>query len=497
MGALGHGNELDELLRLVRRQRPAEEVLQWLGRRIGAEAAWVGYGGAVDAATPGLPGEVVSALRERVERLADGRLAAATTRWGEVEVRLEAFGVREPRPVLVTASASALSRKAAELASTAGNLLELLGRAREADDKARQYDEKAKQLRFAVMTALMTGDVTLARRMTSGAVPRLLNAERVSVQLLHCPPAERHRLIRAHQDSSGYHGPGLWVPCPSFDNQLICLTADPEPDGNRPHGEILRRLVRENPGYALGVGRPRPLAATGEAYAEAMHALAVARNSPERLAVYRDQPSLVHLLPRPAALVWARALVGPLSSVQKQTVDITRLALTFPRSAVARLLQITRHTVAAHCHVAEQALGLDFGDVRTRAALDLALSLADLPADPFAPAWPATPTLGELLRSEPAVAWAETLLRPLDEARHRALGVTARAWIDANTDARRTAEHLGLSRNTVRARLRTVERLLGRDLLTTRSGIHDLVHALSVTGDHRALSADEFDHRAH
>ncbi|WP_308343741.1 helix-turn-helix domain-containing protein [Streptomyces sp. MK37H] len=66
----------------------------------------------------------------------------------------------------------------------------------------------------------------------------------------------------------------------------------------------------------------------------------------------------------------------------------------------------------------------------------------------------------------------------------RDLHRTLRAWIDANTDAQRTARHLGLSRNTVRAHLRAAEHLLSRDLLTTGSGIHDLVHALHISGLH-------------
>ncbi|MFD0775241.1 helix-turn-helix domain-containing protein, partial [Streptomonospora algeriensis] len=43
------------------------------------------------------------------------------------------------------------------------------------------------------------------------------------------------------------------------------------------------------------------------------------------------------------------------------------------------------------------------------------------------------------------------------------------------------ARSLGVSRATVRARLRTAERLLNRDLLTPGPGTHDLVHALRIT----------------
>ncbi|GGY20007.1 helix-turn-helix domain-containing protein [Streptomyces djakartensis] len=70
-----------------------------------------------------------------------------------------------------------------------------------------------------------------------------------------------------------------------------------------------------------------------------------------------------------------------------------------------------------------------------------------------------------------------------------------KAWIDHNTDAQRTAESLSLSRNTVRARLRAAENLLNRDLLTTGSGLHDLVHAL-VAAEQCAHSRDETGHRA-
>ncbi|MER6131972.1 helix-turn-helix domain-containing protein [Streptomyces sp. BV286] len=494
---LGHGEALDELLRLVRRQGTPAQVLGLLARRTGAQAAWIGPGGAVETATAGYPLRMTGALTEHVERLAGGRLAAATTRVGESEVRLEAFGGREPRPVLVTVSASALSREAAALASQAGGLIDLLSRASEADTGARGYEAKAAQLRFAVLTALLAGDVTLARRMTTGDVPPLLNAERVRVHLLHCPPADRDRLARTYLDPSGYHGPGLMVNCPVFREQLICpVSDDPDSGGHFQQGEMLRRLVRENPGYALGVSRPHPLAATAEAYGEAVHALAVARNSPGRLAAYRGRPSLAHVLPHRAALAWARAYLEPLQAAPKPTVDVVRLAVTFSRSGVARLLHLSRTTVTAHCRRAEEALGIDLGEVRTRATLDLALSLTAPQADPADSVQLVAPPLDELLRTSPATAWAESFLHPLHDTRHRDLYLTVTAWLDANTDAQRTAAHLGLSRNTVRAHLRAAERLLNRDLLTTGSGTHDLVHALRVTAGQRAHPPAESDHRA-
>ena len=258
---------------------------------------------------------------------------------------------------------------------------------------------------------------------------------------------------------------------------------------------MLRQLVRENPGYSLGVSRPHPIAATATAYGEAVHALAVARNSPDRLAVYHGHTSLIPVLPRPAALAWARAHVEPLLAEPKLTREVVRLAVSFPRVAVARLLGISRTTVAAHCGRAERALGADLGDVRDRAELDLALSLVGLPPEPGHEAHHAPPSLGHLLRDASVVDWATAFLQPLHGARHRDLHTTVRTWVDHDADAQRTAQALGLSRNTVRARLRTAERLLNRDLLTTASGLHDVVHALTAT-DHRAHPRDESGHCA-
>ncbi|MEU0391105.1 helix-turn-helix domain-containing protein [Streptomyces chartreusis] len=48
----------------------------------------------------------------------------------------------------------------------------------------------------------------------------------------------------------------------------------------------------------------------------------------------------------------------------------------------------------------------------------------------------------------------------------RTVHQTLRAWIEAGTDAQRTAQTLGISRTTVRAHLRTAEQFLRRSLQT-------------------------------
>ncbi|MFK4267729.1 helix-turn-helix domain-containing protein [Streptomyces milbemycinicus] len=512
MEARAHAGWLDELLHEVRRQMARRTgadpraVLDWLSRQIDADIALVGSAGAVESATARFPRQILPSLEPTLARLAGGQMAAAATEAGALQVRLEALGPRAPRPVLVVAGTSAPTPDAASLVSHAGSVIALLDRAQDADTTFRGYQHKARQLRFAVFSALLAGDITLARRMTTGAVPALLDAQRLRVYLLQCTTEDRDRLAQIHQDGSGYHGTGLMVHCPAFKEHLICLVAEDadgadgadgtevaegvyaDPETAHGQGTVLRRLVRENPHYALGISSPYPLGATAEAYGQALHALAAARHTPERVGAYLGRTPLVPLLPHEDAGTWARAFLRPLGSTPRVTLDITRLAVTFPRSAVARLLDISRNTVSHHLRRVETTLGLDLSDVRTRAALDLAfcLSPGPQPDDGSGGSGDAygrpTPTLDELLRAEPAHAWAREFLRPLQDTRGRDLHTTLCAWIDANTDAQRTARHLGLSRNTVRAHLRAAEQLLSRDLLTTGSGIHDLVHALHITG---------------
>ncbi|MFI9046976.1 helix-turn-helix domain-containing protein [Streptomyces sp. NPDC053427] len=488
-GVQGQAGGLDGLLREVRRQASrggepdVRHVLDWLHRQTGAHVALItDESGTVESSTAGFPREALRPLAPLLARLSGGQLAAAATQTEALHVRCEALGPHEPRPLLVVASRSEPTPQEIALTSHTGSLLTLLHRAEASDRNWHGYQYKARQLRFAVLHALMAGGPVLARRMTTGAVPPLLDAGRLRVHLLHCPSSDRDRIARAHQDPSGYHGPDLMVHCPVFKEHLICLIADDATAGGfggqeRGQGEILRRLVRDNPRYALGISGAHPLSATAAAYGQAAHALAAARTTPGRVAFYHGRTPLEGVLPRQPALDWSRALLRPLDSVPKTSADITRLAMNMPRSAVARLLSLSRNTVTAHLRRTQRALGLDLADVRCRAAVHLALALSSSCADPEPGDHQLPFTLDDLLRNESAAAWARTILRPL-QARHRR---TLQAWIDANTDAQEAARRMAISRNTVRSHLRTAEAVLGLDLLTTGTGIHDVVHALHIT----------------
>ncbi|WP_344534371.1 helix-turn-helix domain-containing protein [Streptomyces albiaxialis] len=491
MEAQSSGGELDGLLREMGRQasRPQDpdvrRILEWLHARTGAQVALVAVAaadgvGRVETATPGFPRRLPDSLSGLLVRLSTGQLAAAATRDGELHVRAAALGPHEPRPVLVAAFPGEPAPEQAALLSHTAAVLTLLRRAGDSDRSWRNYQRSARQMRIAVLQALLAGDVLLARRMTTGVVPPLLEAPRVRLHLLHCPVDDRDRIVRAEQDASGYHGPDLLVQCPVFKDHLICLVAEDEhEDGGKGaygRGAMLRRLVRDNSGYALGVSGSHPLAATAAAYSQATHALAAARAAPDRIAYYHGRSPLEGVLPRQPALDWARTLLAPLQEAPETSADVTRLAMTMPRTAVARLLDLSRNTVTAHLRRAERALGRDLTEVRARADVHLALSLDSSGAARPVEVRSRPVTLDHLLRTERAAAWSETLLHPLQDRHVRTLQV----WIEANTDAQRAAQRMGISRNTVRAHLRAAENVLGLDLLTLGTGTHDIVHALRI-----------------
>ncbi|MFG2627780.1 helix-turn-helix domain-containing protein [Streptomyces sp. NPDC048473] len=491
--ALRPAERLDEFLSLVGQtawnpDADLQAIAEWLPRELGAEMAIVnGSLKSVELSTSGFSGRVLGHLEPMLTRLATGRVASAAMDVGTAHVRLEAVGAELPRRVLVLVSPIPLTRQAAALASHTGGIIAVLRRARESDRVIRSYQQKAHQLRVGVIMALQAGDPLLARRMTTGAVPELLDHDRLRVHILRCGKGDRERIAQAYQDPSGYHGDGLMVRCPVYDDHLVCMIADREGGGAEAAdglAAVLRDLVADNPGYTLGISGTHPLPATAEAYGQARHALAVASNTTGRVAGYHGQEPLERLLPRTEAIEWAGSVLGPLNGLPELTAEITRFALHFHRTGVARMLNVSRNTVAAHLDRAQSALGLDLRDVRCRATLALALGVAGLHREVWlTPAQADPPALEELLRTRPAAEWGSTFLEPLRDSRYDPVRHTLRTWIDTNADAQQAARRLGCSRTTVAAHLRTAERRLTRDLLSSGSGVHDLVYALHLSGD--------------
>ncbi|WP_245238470.1 hypothetical protein [Streptomyces sp. MZ04] len=183
----GQDGRLGGLLREVRRQSSGEagtdvcRILDWLHQQTGVHVAVVADDArTVESSTAGFPRAVWEPLAGLLARLSGGQLAAAATEAEGLHVRCEALGAHEPRPVLVVAGRSAPTPETVALTSHAGHLLALLRRAEAGDRAWRVYHDKARQLRFAVLHGLLAGGPLLARRMTTGGVPPLLDAEQLT-----------------------------------------------------------------------------------------------------------------------------------------------------------------------------------------------------------------------------------------------------------------------------------------------------------------------------
>ncbi|TDC46878.1 PucR family transcriptional regulator [Actinomadura sp. KC345] len=464
--------------------------MDWLHQRIGAVVVLADGEGEIALSSGEFPEDAMAALRPLLRDLSNERLGAAAAQVGSLHVRCEALGRGASRPVLVVAGSSPLTGEAVMLASHTATVLDALRRIGSSNALVTRHARVTNRMRVAIFTALMVGDPALARRMTADAVPPLLEADRLRVLVLRCPSGDRARLAETRQDRFGYHGRGLLLHCPVYDDHLICLTAEDEDEkdegGDGALEPLLRSWVRDNPAYALGISAVHPLHATEAAYDQARHALAVARHVPDRIAVYRGQATLARLLPRDDALAWAQHVLQPMGLAPRLTVEVLRLSLALPRSGVARLLGISRNTVNAHLRRAENLLGVDLQGTCGRAQITLALAITD-PPPPHTGTTPGergpAPSLARLLSNEVAVTWAHNFLKPLRDGGNLTVYETVRHWVQADTDAQRTARDMGISRNTVRARLRVAERRLSLDLLVPSPGIHDLVHALRIIGN--------------
>ncbi|WP_165953643.1 helix-turn-helix domain-containing protein [Streptomyces sp. 8K308] len=260
-----------------------------------------------------------------------------------------------------------------------------------------------------------------------------------------------------------------------YEEHLIGLVPEGDELGDRLHA-----LVTERPGYALGVSSAQPPRATAEAYDQARHALAMARNAPDRVAGYRGQGPLERLLPRETARAWARSFLGPLGAVPAGTVGVTRLALSFPRAGVARLLGISRNTVTARVGDVERALGLDLRDVGARAALALALAVGSPP--------PAAASRGRRAPRSTSCRGPRRRGRGPRRCSPRCGSPSTTSCAppcgpgSTPTWTRGTPRTASGSAGTGAGAAQDGRTAAGRDLLGTGAGIHDLVHALRATG---------------
>ncbi|WP_354637773.1 helix-turn-helix domain-containing protein [Kitasatospora camelliae] len=480
-----------------------ERITSWLAGAVGGSVALCG--GRPEGSPAG--GWTVPPAAERAVRdLAAGRLRAAALDDGELRLQLVAVGRRSPYPVLVVGRREPFDRDAKAVVTHTADLLALLLQVAEAEQGRDRLAEVASSLRLAVFQLLMGGEVTLAQRSAEGLGNRLLDTDSARVYVLEGPAAERDRLAAACAEAT--EGRALVVRCPAYDQHLIVVaplsgTDSPaggtavertvpglDPDAGWDEvGAVLLRFVADHPERFLGGSGALPLSQTAGSYGDATRALAIARLTPVRAALYAAESRLVGVLDPLAAGGWAAAVLRPLRELpysgRDQMLGTLQLGLEFPATSAGRILGVSRNTVRARLDRAAGLIGLDLSEVGARAVLHLALRL-DAARGPLAepPGGPVDGTAvdaAEVLSGPGGSGWARTLLARLDED-GRDLRTTLLTWLEENTGVERTARRLGLHPQTVREHLRGAELLLCRQLLSGGGGLYEVALAFAAVG---------------
>ncbi|WP_179166589.1 helix-turn-helix domain-containing protein [Streptomyces sp. CB03238] len=505
------------LLEQMRRQAAdpsLQRLIAWLADAIDGHVTVTSATGEVLAQAPeGARAVLAPAAHER-SRVAIGELKSATLDEGPLKARLLAIGHHAPHAVLATARTEPYPAAVADIVGHVADLVALLLPTTEFKASWQRVRQATTEVGLAIFQLLMGGQVALARRSAASIAPQVL-ADDVRVYVVDCRAGKREHTAEVIETAIRNCGlarkrtrsereataPGvLVVRCPAYDNHLI-IVAPAEDGAGQPSGvgrsdsvgETLRKIVADRPGHYLGASETTALTRIADAYRDATRALNVAQHLPERTWQYNGHSQLASMLDD-RARQWAEAFLQPLFHAPYQERDhlftTARLALAFPTTEAAKILDVHRNTVASRFRRVGDLLQLDLSDIRARAVLDLALQI-----DARAASLPPTPpssnavSLEEVLSTCTAHAWAEMTLAPLDQDR-RDLRRTLRAWLAHNTSADSAAAELGVHPQTVRGHLRSAERLLQRPLLAGAAGAHEMVIALFIGGRISTLPGD-------
>ncbi|MFC9158691.1 helix-turn-helix domain-containing protein [Streptomyces bauhiniae] len=483
---------LDQLRPAVRHPR---RVIAWLARTVHATA------GLEDADGRLLAGDRLPADAAVRADIATGRISAAALEDGGRHVHL--VGIRHPGPgraagaVLTVARPEPFDRRAAEIVHRTAGVLGLLLREGELARSARRLRRASADLRLAILQLLMVEDVVSARRVAAGLWPGLLEQDTARVYVVEGSPAGRDALAEECADVT--EGRALVVRCPAMDGHVIVVSPASTP------GERLRALVADRPGTHLGGSLHQRLARTATAYGQAISALAVARFSPGRSAVYAERTHPERLLDPAALRTWSARTLRPLDTLPHHTraelLATTRLGLDFTAVSAAKVLGVSRNTVRARMDRLQTLLDTDLTDLTTRTAVRLAL-LTEAAHGPYDPGTaPHTgPRFTDLLDSPALRDWARDLLGRLD-ADGRDLRATLSAWIAAGANAERAAKQRGVHAQTVREHVRAAEPVLERQLLAGGSDLYEVVLAHLADGTlaapEAAANGDQADAPVH
>ncbi|MGW6708143.1 helix-turn-helix domain-containing protein [Streptomyces sp. NPDC054956] len=453
----------DDVLRLHRLAHTggSAAVLEWLAARLG------GWTGLLDSEDPRGPRAAVLGAAELTAR---GVSSAVLRHEGSAALL---FTLDERRALAAVLDLPHHPGAPALLADAAVPLALVL-RAEEAGRREERADAAEAMARESVLHLLMNGQLSTAHQIAGTLGPSLPDPMRMYV--VECRTGERAAVTRLFAELTG--GRAWIVRCPVYVRHLIVLvptdlaaiSADDDP-----LSASLTAMVRE---AAVGVSERAQLRQAPAAYAQAFHALAVARGRDERHARFGPGPELA-LAAHGAG--WAAALLAPLHGYEPrrpqdpgaQELRATAQAWLGFTSHATRLLKLHRNTLAGRLKLIEAVLGLDLGSLADQAALSLALRLTPGGRGGTGPS--AAGSLDDVLLDPAVQAWARAQLAPLTGTEAPAgARETVRVWLRHDARLAPAAAALGISVAATRKRLGRVEVLLERSLLQSPSARYDL-----------------------
>ncbi|MEU2683555.1 helix-turn-helix domain-containing protein [Streptomyces hygroscopicus] len=558
------------LARLSTRPGAVRAMLGWLTRRTGGPAVLVGDTGRVLAGPEGERDPAVArATADAVAELR--RRGAPSAVLGGAEGRPVHLIALDTDPRTYLAVVGPDDPHCGTLLADAARTLALCWRLEQAERARRRIESAEGHSREAVLHLLMVGSVPAAQRIAGALRPALPGV--IQVYVIECPQPRRREIARRIDREAGG---GAWiVPCPVRPNHVIALVppetgppggtgpADatdpatgteastgtdastvtgPAPttaptDGTHPatgthpadathsatethpatgthpadgtapatpaavgggpprppHVSLDRLIVRLVPESRVGVSERVALRDTPTAYEQAIHALAVARNAPERRAAFGGDLD-VTVLAGPAGYRWASELLAPCLRYAparradpgpQELLGTLGSWLSFG-GAASRHLKIHRNTLAARVRHLDELLGVAVSrSLAAQSAAWLALRLYTAPqaAAALAQAPPEpTVTLEAVLGTPAAGTWARAQLRPLEQAGPATGLETVRTWLRADARLPAAAAALGISLPGARKRLTRAEDALGRSLLTAPSAKYELWLAMRALG---------------
>ncbi|MFI5702592.1 helix-turn-helix domain-containing protein [Streptomyces xanthochromogenes] len=388
--------------------------------------------------------------------------------------------------VLAVASRRPFEEPETTLVACAARLLGLVDQAQRENGTAA---ESARAARLAAFQLLMVGEPVKAQRVLAGLAPGLLDTPAARVFVIDCASV-RQREQTAVRCETAVAGRALVIRCPAMDAHVIVV--EPVPDQTGLPGPAcpetggvasdLADLVNALGHHRMGGSGKHPLALVANAYEEAATSLAFARHMGQSTALSPGHTKVIQLLDPLAARRWADSVLEPIKALPRTQRDLIEatlpVALAFPHTAAARILDVHRNTVGLRVRQAGELLHLDLAQPLNRVVVGLALDIDSHYPCLDGAASDEPPSLEHLLHAPELLPWAAALLKPILEDR-RDLQGTVQVWLEHCTRVEPAARTLGISEATVRSHLRSVEQLTGLDTASL-GGVRDLTLAFHV-----------------